>query len=267
MNSNEPLFHLMEIYYKYHRTTAVAGITLSIAAGEFVGLIGPNGSGKTTLLRLMSGFMQPYEGKVCLDQIPLDQWQLKSLAQNIAVVPQQVTIPFSFTGKQMVLLGRIPHMGLSTPSPKDHAAAVQSLELIDALDLAERSYNTLSSGEKQKIILAQAMARNSRILLLDEPISHLDIKWQTQTLQLLSQINSQGSTIITAIHDLNLAAIYFPRLVLISQGQLIADGPPSTVLTKQLLEQVYETAIAIHYPFGPKYPQISPMPLEVPTVN
>ena len=265
MNSNEPLIQLEQTSYNYHTAYAIKEITLSIASGEFVGLIGPNGSGKTTLLRLLSGFMQPSEGIVSLDGHPLDSLSLKSLSQSIAVVPQQITIPFSFTGKQIVLLGRIPHMGLSAPSRKDHLAVEKSLDLIGANDLGERTYNSLSAGEKQKVIIAQALARDSRILLLDEPISHLDIKWQIQTLHLLSKINSRGSTVVTAIHDLNLAAIYFPRLLLISKGQLVADGTPMNVLTKGLLEQVYETTIAIHYPFGPKYPQISPMPMEVPS--
>jgi iron complex transport system ATP-binding protein len=258
------MIHLTKISYTYRKTVALNQINLSIAKGEFIALIGPNGSGKTTLIKLLSGYLHPTEGIASLDGHPLTQWSHKSLSRNIAVVPQQVTIPFSFTGRQIALMGRLPHMGLSAPKIEDHEAAEEALELTGATDLAERTYNSLSSGEKQKIIIAQALARKSRILLLDEPISHLDIKWQIQTLQHLSTINTLGSTIVTAIHDLNLAAIYFPRLVLISKGQIVADGSPATVLTSKLLEEVYETKVVIHYPFDTRYPQISPMPIQAP---
>ena len=263
MNSKEPMIQLDQAFFSYRDSFSLNDINLTIAKGEFIALIGPNGSGKTTLIKLLSGYLQPTKGVVSLDGESLARWSRKSLSLSIAIVPQQVTVPFSFTGRQIALLGRLPYMGLSAPKIQDHRAVENALELVGATNLAERTYNSLSAGEKQKVIVAQALARESRILLLDEPISHLDIKWQIQTLQHLSTINAMGSTILTSIHDLNLAAIYFPRLILISKGQLIADGPPATVLTNQLLEEVYETNIAIHYPFGTKYPQISPMPLQV----
>jgi iron complex transport system ATP-binding protein len=263
MNSKKNIVHLVQASYAYGSTYSLTNINLSITPGELVALIGPNGSGKTTLIKLLSGYFKPTTGEVSLDGLPLSQWSQKSLSLTVAVVPQQVTVPFAFTGRQIALLGRLPHMGLSSATVADYLAVEDALELVGATDLAERTYNSLSSGERQKIIIAQALARNARLLLLDEPISHLDMKWQAQTLQHLSRIHASGSTIVTAIHDLNVAAIYFPRIVLISKGRIVADGIPRTVLTKQLLEEVYETEVTVHYPFDNECPQISLMPTHV----
>lgn len=262
MNSKESMVRLVQASYAYGNTYSLTNINLSIRSGELVALIGPNGSGKTTLIKLLSGYFEPTTGEVSLDALPLSQWSQKSLSLNVAVVPQQVTVPFAFTGRQIALLGRLPYMGLSSAAVTDHIAVEEALELVGATELGERTYNSLSSGERQKIIIAQALARDARLLLLDEPISHLDIKWQVQTLHHLSRIHAYGSTIVTAIHDLNVAAVYFPRIILISKGQIVADGTPRDVLTKQLLEEVYETEVTVHYPFNNEYPQIALMPIQ-----
>ncbi|HEY7125226.1 MAG TPA: ABC transporter ATP-binding protein [Ktedonobacterales bacterium] len=219
---------------------------LTLARGEMVGLLGPNGTGKTTLLRLAAGTLQPRQGNVWLDGHDLRALPRREIARRLAVVPQQFTTPFAFTVRELVGLGRTPHLSfLGTERPSDRQAIQQALAVTQTDALAGRIFNELSDGEKQRVALAMALAQQPDVLLLDEPTAHLDLKYQISMLDLLQRLNrEQGLTILATMHDLNLAARYFPRLVLFQQG-IVADGSPVEVLQSRLLSRVYEVPVEV----------------------
>ena len=222
-------------------------INMSIEAGEAVGLIGPNGSGKTTLLKLASGVLHPTIGKVLLENLNLNWLSRNKIAQRVAVVPQQFHVPFAFTVGEIVMLGRTPFIKLMSGEKEQDQQIVQhTMELTGIIDIEKRVFNELSGGERQKAILALAMAQQPRLLLLDEPTTHLDINHQIELLHLVKNLNhEQGVTVVAAMHDLNLAALYFDRLILLKNGSVFADGSPPDLLTKNIIEEVYSTTVQV----------------------
>jgi iron complex transport system ATP-binding protein len=228
-----------------------AEASLAISKGEIVGLLGPNGTGKTTLLRLMAGTLRPQQGRVLLEGRNLHALPRREVARCIAVVPQQFSTPFAFTVRELVALGRTPHLSLlGTEQTSDRQAIQHALDVTETDKLAGRIFHELSSGEKQRVALALALAQQPDLLLLDEPTAHLDLKYQVGILELLQRLNrEQGLTIFAALHDLTLAARYFGRLVLFQRG-MVADGAPEQVLQSHLLSRVYEvpeeTLLALH---------------------
>jgi len=212
-----------------------------------VGLLGPNGSGKTTLLRVASGLLKPQRGEVWLNGSPLRKLKRKRIAQEVAVVPQQFHVPFAFTVGEVVLLGRIPFIGaFSEEKEWDRQVARWALEAVGIQDLEGRIFNELSGGEQQKAILALALAQEPRLLLLDEPTVHLDISHQVEILELVRDLHRErGITVVAAMHDLNLAALYFDRLVLLEEGRIYADGSPAQVLTEETIDRVFSTQVRV----------------------
>ncbi len=235
-------------------------LSLRILAGEMVGLLGPNGSGKTTLLRLLSGVLQPQQGQIVLEGRNLRDWGRRGSARRIALVPQELHMPFAFTVAHMVTLGRTPFIKpfLGTHTQHDQQIVEEVLEATGIAPLAEHIFNELSGGERQRVMIAMALAQQPAVLLLDEPTAHLDIKYQIETLELVQKLHSErGVTVIAALHDLNLAARYFPRLLLFQRG-IVADAGPAEVLEPGLLSRVYGITVQVGILRGAEHLSILP---------
>jgi iron complex transport system ATP-binding protein len=251
---------LKNVFFSYFNGIGLKDINLSIEEGEMVGLIGPNGSGKTTLLKLISGVLAPNDGEIYLDGTNLKKLNRKTIAQRVAVVPQQFNLPFAFTVREVVGLGRTPFLKMLADGEEEAKVVGQAMEAVEIEPLSGRLFNELSGGERQKVILAMALAQQPKLLLLDEPTAHLDINHQLEILELVRGLNPGSSknrqipgdekpiTTIAAMHDLNLASLYFERLILLKEGGIIADGTPQEVLTPKLLSEVFgiEVGIAPH---------------------
>ncbi|MFE9612466.1 ABC transporter ATP-binding protein [Streptomyces sp. NPDC006012] len=215
----------------------VDGVTLALRPGETVGLLGPNGSGKSTLLRLLAGVLSPTAGVVTLDGRPLAEAGRRATARRVATVEQHAHTLTELTVRDVVALGRIPHRRAWTPSTTADAVAVtEALARTGLTDRADQSWHTLSGGERQRSQIARALAQEPRELLLDEPTNHLDIQHQ---LDLLDLIGGLPVTTVIALHDLNLAAMYCDRLLVLRDGRAVTEGTPAGVLTPGLIEQVY----------------------------
>jgi iron complex transport system ATP-binding protein len=254
--------HVLEVRgvtFGYGRQPLFNDVHLQVRAGEMVGLLGPNGAGKTTLLRLLSGVLSPQQGQVLLEGRDLQQWGRRGAAQHIAVVPQELHVPFAFTVEHMVGLGRTPYISL-LGSPKKHDLAIiqQAMSAAEVTPLAGRVFNELSGGERQRVLVAMALAQEPRLLLLDEPTSHLDIKYQIDILELIQRLNRElGVTVVASMHDLNLAARYFPRLVLFQHG-IVADAGPTEVLEPRLLRRVYGVNVRVGILRGAEHLSVLP---------
>jgi iron complex transport system ATP-binding protein len=215
----------------------VHDVGLHCAPGSFVGLIGPNGSGKSSLLRCIYRVLQPDAGAIALDNTDIWSLSAREAAQRIAVVLQDHGGEFDFSVREMVLMGRAPHKRLlERDTAADLEIVDQALAQVGLAGLAQRSYPTLSGGEKQRVLLARALAQRTRCLVLDEPTNHLDVYYQLEVLDLVRELRL---TTIAALHDLNLAALYCDRLYVLKAGRLVASGPPEMVLTPALLYEVY----------------------------
>ncbi len=236
-------------------------VTMGAARGEFVGLIGPNGSGKSTLLRALTGILPLSAGAVLLAGRPLGAYSRRQIAQRIAVVPQVSGSLFAFTVEDYVLMGRTPHQGrLHGHHASDLHTAWEAMALADIAPLASRPVTELSGGELQRATIARAFAQQTDILLLDEPTAFLDINHQHDIFELLARFNrEQGKTIVCVSHDLNLAAQYCERLVVLSEGRVHTAGPPHAVVTEQMIERVYHAEVEVD--IGPGgAPRVSLMP-------
>ncbi len=249
---------LCRVSFSYTDVPALHHIDLMVEKGEMVALLGPNGSGKTTLIKLASGVLHPAEGDIHLDGSSLRQLKRRQVAQRVAVVPQQFHMPFAFTLREVVLLGRTPFLkAFSNEGERDQQAVNRAMELIGIEELGQRFFNELSGGERQKGILAMALAQEPKLLLLDEPTAHLDINHQMEILELVKGLNrEQGITVIGAMHDLNLAALYFDRLVLLKEGSIFADGTPSQVLTEETIQEVFCASVQVMQHPSMKTPHI-----------
>jgi iron complex transport system ATP-binding protein len=228
--------------------SAVRDVSVGVEQGSITGLLGPNGCGKTSLLKLLAGIVEPDDGRVTLDDRPLDTFPRKALARQIAVVPQETHPAFDYTALEMVLMGRHPHLGaFQLEGPDDVALAYDALDATGTAHLADRAYMTLSGGEKQRVVIASALAQQPRILLLDEPTASLDLGFQLEIQALLTALNHErGVTMVLATHDLNLAASVCRRLVLMRSGRVIAQGSTTEVLTPAHIRDLYGVDAEVH---------------------
>jgi iron complex transport system ATP-binding protein len=231
----------------------VDAVDVSVADGEWLALIGPNGAGKTTLLRAIARLL-PFSGVIVLDGRDVRELPRAELARLVAVVPQEPSTPSWMTVAEYALLGRTPHLGpLAKEGARDRDAAARSLARLNLLPFADRRLGTLSGGEKQRVVVARALAQEARIVLLDEPTAALDIGHQQQALELLDGLRAEsGLTLVAAMHDLTLAAQYADRMVLLDAGRVVADGSPADVLTEALIAEHYGAAIDV-VPVGDRF--------------
>jgi iron complex transport system ATP-binding protein len=222
------------------------GVTAAVEDGEWVGVIGPNGAGKTTLLRAIAG-LTPHEGTIELGGRPVAALKRRELSRLVALVPQDPLMPKEMTVAEYVLLGRTPYVPyLGSESREDVDAVDRALRRLDLPELAARRLGTLSGGERQRAVLARALAQDTPILLLDEPTSALDVGRQQQVLEFVDRLRAeQRLTVLSAMHDLTLAAQFTDRLVLLDRGAIVADGPPRDVLTEARVAAHYGAAVRV----------------------
>ena len=225
----------------YVQTHALNNAQLTVRPGEVIGLVGPNGSGQTTLIKAISGVLKPQVGIITLDDIDVYRIKPKRLAQQMAVVPQSTdTFFFDFTVEEVVLMGRNPHINfLGTESTHDFDVVQKALAMTDVARFADRKINELSGGEQQRVIIARALAQEPKILLLDEATSQLDIGIKIEIFDLVRRLAASGIAVIAAIHDLNLAAQYCDRLLLLKRGEILADGTVEEVLTQEHIAEAF----------------------------
>ena len=220
---------------------AVRDISLSVIPGRLHAVVGPNGAGKTTLLRLLSGGLVPQAGQVRLDDRPLQELQDQLRARALAVVPQSESSPFPVTVREMVGMGRYPHLGPWERAGRvDHTVVDRALERCSVGHLAQRQLARLSGGERQRARIARALAQEAPVLLLDEPTGGLDLRFRMELFHLLHELRADGLAVLVITHDLNLAARFADRLLLLDQGRARARGTPDEVLSGDTLEEVYE---------------------------
>ncbi|MGH2452917.1 MAG: (d)CMP kinase [bacterium] len=231
---------------------ALAGVTLQIDAGAFAGIIGPNGAGKTTLLRTMAGLARPVAGQVRVDGQQVSALAPRTRARLVAVVPQVEGPPPGFTVREAVAMGRTPHLRrLGPPQAADRDAVEGAMGRARVDALGGRLVETLSGGERQRVLIARALAQDPRVLLLDEPTAHLDVAVQLEIMEVLAGLHRAGLTLVAAFHDLNLAAAFCRRVLLLDRGRVVADGLPEAVLTAEILGPVYRADFLVRpHPLG-----------------
>ena len=224
----------------YDEVLALRDVTLAVAAGDFLGVLGPNGCGKTTLLRVLRGTLRPRSGHVQLDGRDLRAIDARELARRMAYLPQDLAIELDFTVREMALMGRSPHVSrFVRESAADRHVAEHAMKLADVHHLADRPVTALSGGERQRALIAMCLAQEPKILLLDEPTNHLDLSHQLSILDLIARLNRDNLAVVAVFHDLNLAAEYCGRLVLMQNGRIAASGTPAEVITEEAIRQVY----------------------------
>lgn len=238
---------VLDLVCSYGAARILDGLTFTFDRGSFTGIIGPNGSGKSTLLRAISRVLQPAGGAVLLDDRDLYGLNAREVAKKMAVVPQETTVNFSFTVEEVVMMGRSPHLGrFQGEGKKDYELVNRVMELTNTLHLARRPITAVSGGERQRVIVAKALAQDPEIILLDEPTSHLDINHQVEILNLLRRLNREEHvTVVVVFHDLNLAAQYCDSLLLMQKGRIYVMGKPEKVLTADNIKEVYGTSVLI----------------------
>jgi iron complex transport system ATP-binding protein len=227
----------------------LADVSIEVDRGSIVGLLGPNGSGKTTLLRVLAGILPPLTGTVLIDDRPIERLTRRDLARRIAVVPQETHSTFDFSVIDMVLMGRYPHLGpFALEGAADQEIARDSLAATGTAALETRRFGTLSGGEKQRVVIAGALAQASDMLLLDEPTTALDLGYQLEITALLRRLNTErGVTMIVSTHDLNLAAALCERIVLLRQGRVIAHGTTRETLTAENIRALYDVDADVQF--------------------
>ncbi len=222
------------------------GVSFDVPEGSFVALVGPNGAGKTTLLRTVNGVLTPDRGEVTVDGRPVASLSARECARLVATVPQDTSLGFDFSVRDVVAMGRTPHTGRFERAGDDDADAVErALERACVAHLADRPVGEVSGGERQRVLLARALAQATPVLLLDEPTASLDVNHQVRTLDLVSGLVDDGRTALAAIHDLDLAARYCDALVVLADGAVLTAGPPDQVLTEAVVERAFDARTAV----------------------
>jgi len=229
------------ISFRYHQDWILQDVSFQIEKGAFVGVIGPNGSGKTTLLKLLCRVLSPQRGEILYDLVPLKKMHRRDMARRMAVVAQETHLLFPFTGLEIVLMGRSPHLRHRMfESEKDLTIARKAMEWTETLSFADRPIDELSGGERKRIFIAKALAQDPDVILLDEPTANLDIHHQIDFLDLVLTLHrDKGLTLVMASHDMNMAAEFCDRLILLQNGKIFKTGAPPEVITQENIERVY----------------------------
>jgi len=253
---------VINISLAYGKKAVLQEVSFTVNRGEFFIIIGPNGSGKTSLIKSIAGIEQPRNGRIDILGRPLADYGRKALARKVALVPQTAPVDFPFTVSETVLMGRAPHLGLlGLESESDSKLVRQVMAFTGITELADRRIEHLSGGERQRAFVARAVCQSSEIILLDEPTASLDLAYQARLMDLMEALkNDRGATIVMVSHDVNLAALYADRLLLLKDGQVMSQGRPADVLTYETLEKVYGCTLLVDKsPLG-DFPRITLVP-------
>ncbi len=249
MNARAGLYSLDNVSFGYAGTRVIEGLSVSFEEGKLYAVVGPNGCGKTTLLHLLAGYLRPDAGSIRLKGKPLDRYPRRDLARQVALVPQDFTTGFPFTAREVVMMGRYPHLPrFSLPSARDQALVDEALAATDTAPLAQRLMTELSGGERQRVVVARALAQDTPCLLLDEATSNLDIRHALALLEgVRERIERKGRSAVAVFHDLNLAIRFCDDLVLMKEGRILACGAVKEVLTAENLERVFAAAARVRF--------------------
>lgn len=248
------------VRYAGATTPALDRVTMNVETGKFYGVLGPNGSGKSTLMKALTGLVAPQEGEALLDERPVRQWRRRSLARVVAAVPQTEPMPFPMPVRDLVAMGRYPHLGSLRPEgARDRQAVDHALERCASAHLRHRSIHTLSGGELQRVRIARALAQEPSALLLDEPTASLDIRHAMGIAELLRESADGGLTVLLVTHDLNLAARHADRLLLLDRGTRAAEGEAWEVLRPEILQKTYEWPLAVDADPSTGAPRVTPV--------
>lgn len=241
MTGSTPILAVVDVTVAYGRRSVIDRATLNVDRGERIAIVGPNGAGKSTLLRTLTGVLAPRDGDVRLAGDPIPDLERSTLARTIAVVPEVADLPFAMPVDEVVALGRLPHdPPFGGLRPTDVAAIDAAIERVGIDHLRHRDIRELSMGERQLVFIAVALAQAAPILVVDEPTAHLDIRHQVDVMQLLVELNERdGVTIVAVLHDLALAAHFFPRVVVLHEGRIVADGAPAATLDGPRIRSVF----------------------------
>ncbi len=258
--TRSPAFRLEQVSYWIDQTPILQDISGTIAAGQWVGILGPNGAGKSTLLRILAGVLPPSSGRVVFEDQPLQSWPVLERAQRLAFVPQRTELTFPFQVREVVAMGRTPYLRRwQTESQADERIVNAVMTQTETRHLADRDVLTLSGGELQRVTLARALAQQPQYLVLDEPTASLDLRHQFEVIEILEGLVSHGVTVLTAVHDLNLAARVCATLILLRDGQVYAIGTPQEVLTAEIIHAVYEVDVVLEHNTATATLQIIPV--------
>ncbi len=233
--------------FSYNEDKVLEDINFKVEDGEFISVIGPNGSGKSTLLKLINNLYKPKSGNVLIYDKDVSGYKAKDLAKRIAMVPQDTNIEYEFPVEDIVLMGRHPYISrFQKEDDEDYAIVNEALKLTNTSYLKGRNINRISGGERQRVLIAKAIAQNPDLILLDEPTSHLDINYQMEIFKLLKKLNeNKKTTIILVVHDINLASRYSDRVILLKGGKVLGIGKPSEVINNDNIEKAYNLKVAV----------------------
>jgi ABC-type cobalamin/Fe3+-siderophores transport systems, ATPase components len=232
-------FDLRAAGMRYNGAWVLSNVNLRIASGLLTAIIGPNGAGKSTLLSIMAGLREGYHGECFFDGRELRRWKRKDYARKVSFVPQSVNVEFPFTAEQVVLMGRAPFSAGLFETVEDLDAAESAMHLTGCVPFRNRDFRSLSGGERQRVILAAALAQSPAALLLDEPTTFLDLQHQVELYRVLRTLCERGVLVATVTHDLNLAAAYADRVVVLADGRVVADAPPAEALNPERVRAVF----------------------------
>ena len=248
MQSNPPTaLRADDLSFRVEAKTLLDRVHLRADCGQLVGLIGPNGAGKSTFLRAMAGVLSPQEGEVRLEGEDLKSKSSREVAATLALIPQLAPYTHGFTARELVLMGRYPHLGrFQIEGQADKQIARDAMQLTETEEFAERTLDTLSGGERQRVFVSRALAQQPRVLLLDEPTANLDVLHKLRVLDLVRRLVDEGLTAVAAIHDLGMAARYCDRLILLSAGRILAEGSPEEVLVPDVIESAFGVRSAVY---------------------
>lgn len=253
------MLELKNITVGYDTLPIIKELSFSINEGDFLAIIGPNGAGKSTLLRAMCGILKPWEGKVLLSGENLSNYDRKTLAKFVGVVPQRSELTFPFKAEEVVMMGRFAHSSWFEKR-EDYEITRWAIEKTDIHYLKDRRIDEISGGEFQRVIIARALAQRPALLMLDEPTAHLDINHELEIFDLIKSLNREGLTLCVTSHDLNIAGTYAKKILLLSEGRIVKMGNPREILTKELIEEVYHSSVIVEENPATGTPLIIPVP-------
>ncbi len=241
------LLRLHNVEFRYPSGFRIEGVDLAVPEGSFFSLLGPNGSGKSTLIKLISRLSEPHDGWIEFDGAPLNRYRPRELARKMAVIPSENHFDFPFRVAEVAGMGRFPYQGrMQRMSSDDRRIVERALRMAQAEELKERPISELSSGERQRVLIARALAQQPRLLVLDEPNSHLDIKHQIEVFRLLARLTKEERlTVLVVLHDLTMAAVFSETVAIMNSGRIVETGPPKKVITTERIRSIYGADVVV----------------------